>query len=194
MTAAVRSVCLYCGSRPGRSPAYADAAETLGTALGRGGWSVVYGAGDLGLMGRAARAAQLAGARVTGFIPRHLFELEAGRPDLHSLIVTETMHERKKLMFTNSDAVVALPGGAGTLDELVEVLTWRQLGLHDKPIVLFDINGFWQPFHALIEHMTREGFIAPPFADYMTWAGSVEEVIAALGAEPSSGHHRSLRL
>ena len=181
-----RSVCLYCGSRPGRDPAYAEAAEALGTALGRGGWGVVYGAGDLGLMGRAAAAAQLAGAQVTGFIPRHLYDLEVGRRDLHALVLTETMHERKKLMFTNSDAVVALPGGAGTLDELVEALTWRQLGLHQKPVILLDIKGFWQPFRALIEHMTREGFIAPPFHDFMTFARSVEDVLETLDATPAA--------
>ena len=182
MPGEIRTVCLYCGSRTGTNPAYADAAEALGAALGRGGWSLVYGAGDLGLMGIAARAAQLAGARVTGFIPRHLHDLEVGRHDLHSLVLTENMHERKKLMFTNSDAVLALPGGAGTLDELVEVTTWRQLGLHAKPIILLNINGFWQPFLALIEHMQREGFIGPRFGEYFSVVDGVQGAVEALRA------------
>lgn len=175
-----RSVCLYCGSRPGTDPAYAEAARALGEGLGQRGFSVIYGAGDVGLMGIAASAAQAAGARVTGFIPRHLEVLEVGKRDLHALVVTETMHERKKLMFVNSDAVVALPGGAGTLDELVEVLTWRQLGLHEKPVVLLDIKGFWQPFLALIAHMTAQSFIDPEFSDYMTVCPDVDAAIAAL--------------
>ncbi len=177
-----RSVCIYCGSRAGGRPAYAQAAEALGTELGARGWSVIYGAGDLGLMGISARAAHRSGARVTGFIPRHIFDLEVGNHDIHSLIVTETMHERKKLMFTNSDAVVALPGGAGTLDELVEVLTWRQLGLHRKPVVLLNVEGFWQPFLDLINHMTREGFIDPSFHGYLSVADTVEDALSALDA------------
>lgn len=182
MPAQSRSVCIYCGSRTGDNPAYARAAEALGAGLGRNGWSVIYGAGDLGLMGIAARAAQDAGARVTGFIPRHIIDLEVGMRDIHSLIVTETMHERKKLMFTNSDAVIALPGGAGTLDELVEVLTWRQLRLHQKPVVLLNVEGFWQPFLALIEHMTREGFIDPSFNGYLRVADTVDDALTALDA------------
>lgn len=138
-----RSVCLYCGSRSGRNPAYARDARALGAALADAGYALVYGAGDLGLMGKAARAAQTSSARVTGFIPRHIFDLEVGNQDIHALVVTETMHERKKLMFTNADAVIALPGGPGTLDELIEVLSWRLLGLHKKPVLLLNTGDYW---------------------------------------------------
>jgi uncharacterized protein (TIGR00730 family) len=175
------SVCIYCGSRTGRNPVIASAARALGAALGRAGYTLVYGAGDAGLMGETARAAQAAGARITGFIPRHLYELEAGKQDIHSLIVTETMHERKKLMLGNSDAVIALPGGPGTLDELIEVLTWRHLGLHAKPAFLLNTGGYWAPLLALFEHMAAEGFVGPQFRDYLTVVETVDELMAALG-------------
>lgn len=175
-----RSVCIYCGSRSGRNPAYARQARSIGTALANAGYGLVYGAGDLGLMGEAASAAQAAGAQVTGFIPRHLYDLEVGKQDIHALIVTETMHERKKLMLGNSDAVIALPGGPGTLDELIEVLTWRHLGLHEKPTVLLNSEDYWGPLLALFDHMIAEGFVAEKFRNYFTVADSVEDVIEAL--------------
>jgi uncharacterized protein (TIGR00730 family) len=131
-------------------------------------------------MGEAARAAQAAGARITGFIPRHLLETEVGKQDLHAVIVTETMHERKKLMFGNADAVVALPGGPGTLDELIEVLSWRHLGLHRKPTFLLNSGDYWGPLLALFDHMVAEGFVGPEFHDYLTVANSVDDLIAAL--------------
>lgn len=174
------SVCIYCGSRSGARPAYAKAAEGLGEALGKSGRTVIYGAGDLGLMGIAARAAHAAGGKVIGFIPRHIIDLEVGRSDIHAMIVTETMHERKKLMFTNAEAVVALPGGAGTLDELVEVLTWRQLGLHRKPVVLLNVEGYWEPFLTLLRHMHNEGFLNAGFFDFLSMATTVEEAMAYL--------------
>jgi len=177
-----RSVCIYCGSRSGRRPDYAEGARAIGTAIAHAGFGLVYGAGDLGLMGEAASAAQAAGARVTGFIPRHLYELEVGKQDIHSLIVTETMHERKKLMLGNSDAVIALPGGPGTLDELVEVLTWRHLGLHDKPMFLLNTDDYWGPLLALFDHMIAEGFVSAAFRDYFTVAESVDEIIEGLRA------------
>ena len=175
-----RSVCIYCGSRSGKKPIYAREARAIGEALAKAGFGVVYGAGDLGLMGEAASAAQAAGARVTGFIPRHLFELEVGKQDIHALIVTETMHERKKLMLGNSDAVIALPGGPGTLDELIEVLTWRHLGLHEKPAFLLNTVDYWGPLLALFDHMIDEGFVPAKFRDYLTVADSVPELMAAL--------------
>jgi uncharacterized protein (TIGR00730 family) len=180
MTSRQRSVCIYCGSRPGRNPSYAREARAVGAALAEAGFAVVYGAGDLGLMGEAATAAQAAGARVTGFIPRHLFDLEVGKRDIHSLIVTETMHERKKLMLGNSDAVIALPGGPGTLDELIEVLTWRHLGLHDKPAFLLNTDDYWGPLLALFDHMIAEGFVSEKFRGYLTVVGTVGELMTAL--------------
>lgn len=175
-----RTVCLYCGSRTGRNPGHARAARELGEALGRAGYALVYGAGDRGLMGEAARAAQAAGARITGFIPRHLVDIEAGKQDLHAVIVTDTMHERKKLMLANSEAVIALPGGPGTLDELIEVLTWRHLGLHAKPAFALNAEGYWDPLLRLIEHMAEEGFVGRHFLGYLTVVATVDELMAAL--------------
>ena len=153
------SVCVYCGSRSGRLPAYVEAAAALGRALAEQNWRLVYGAGDVGLMGAVAQAAQDAGGDTFGVIPMHLVEAEQGRRDLGRMIVTETMHERKKVMFMNSDAVVLAPGGAGSLDEFFEVLTWAHLKLHVKPILLLDTEGYWQPLLRLIEHSVTEGFL-----------------------------------
>ncbi len=125
------------------------------------GWRLVYGAGDVGLMGEVARAAQSAGAKTLGVIPTHLLAREQGKRDLTSLVITEDMHERKKVMFMNSDAIVVLPGGAGSLDEFFEVLTWAQIGLHAKPIFLVDVAGYWTPLATLIDHVVTEGFADP---------------------------------
>ena len=153
-----RSVCVFCGSRPGVRPAYAAAAAATGAMLARNGWRLVYGAGDVGLMGEVARAAMAAGGATMGVIPIHLIAREQGRRDLAQFVVTEDMHERKKVMFMNSDAVVVLPGGAGSLDEFFEVLTWAQLGLHRKPVLLLDTEGFWAPLAGLLDHVVAEGF------------------------------------
>ena len=157
-TAAPPSICVFCGARPGRNPAHAAAARAFGEAIARNGWRLVYGAGDVGLMGEVARAAQAAGARSMGVIPTHLLGAERGKRDLTTFVVTEDMHERKKVMFMNSDAVVVLPGGAGSLDEFFEVLTWAQIGLHRKPILLMDVQGYWQPLIALLDHIVDQGF------------------------------------
>ena len=158
MTGKLRSVCVFCGSRPGGSPAYALAAHDVGVLIAEMGWRLVYGAGDVGLMGEVARAAQGAGARTLGVIPTHLLAREQGKRDLTTLVITENMQERKKVMFMNSDAIVVLPGGAGSLDEFFEVLTWAQIGLHQKPIFLLDTNGYWQPLIKLLDHVIAEGF------------------------------------
>ena len=152
------SVCVFCGSRAGDDPRFTQEAETLGAGLASAGFRLVYGAGDVGLMGSVARAAQTAGGATFGVIPQHLVDWEVGKTDLTTYIVTETMHERKKVMFMNCDAVVVLPGGAGSLDELFEVLTWRQLGLHEKPILIVNSDGYWTPFMELIAHVVRRGF------------------------------------
>ncbi|MFV2052208.1 TIGR00730 family Rossman fold protein [Aliiroseovarius sp. YM-037] len=152
------SVCVYCGSRDGANPAYRAAAEAFGTALAERGWRLVYGAGDIGLMGAVARSAQAAGGDTFGVIPTHLVDREVGKRDLGRFIITENMHERKKVMYMNSDAIVVLPGGAGSLDEFFEVLTWRQLGLHAKPIFLLNTDGYWTPLMSLIDHVIVEGF------------------------------------
>lgn len=155
------SICVFCGSRPGARPAYVAAARETGAMIARHGWRLVYGAGDVGLMGEVARAAIAAGAPTLGVIPTHLLGREREARDRSNLIITEDMHERKKVMFMNSDAVIVLPGGAGTLDEFFEVLTWAQIGLHAKPILLLDVDGYWQPLVALIDHVIAEGFAAP---------------------------------
>lgn len=174
-----RSICVFCGARPGGDPRYTDAAQAMGAALGARAWRLVYGAGDVGIMGEVARAAQNAGAETLGVIPEHLVQMEMGKKDLSQYIVTETMHERKKVMFMNADAVAVLPGGAGSLDEFFEVLTWAQIGLHGKPIVLVNINGYWDPLNILIDHVIAERFAEPTMRDLFV---SVDGVDAAMGA------------
>ena len=174
------SVCVYCGSREGRDPRHSQAAEAAGRMLAANGWGLVYGAGDVGLMGRIARAHQGAGGRALGVIPGHLFPREVARADLDRLVVTETMHERKKVMFMNADAVVCLPGGAGSLDEFFEVLTWRQIGLHAKPILLLDVAGYWQPLLALLSHVVSQGFADPSVLGFVTVAKDVGALERAL--------------
>jgi uncharacterized protein (TIGR00730 family) len=174
--APLRSVCVFCGSRPGKSPAFAKEARALGRLIADEGWRLVYGAGDIGLMGEAARAAQAAGARTLGVIPTHLMAREQGKRDLTTLVITEDMHERKKVMFMNSDAIVVLPGGAGTLDEFFEVLTWRQIGLHRKPIFLLNTQGYWDPLVALTDHVIAQGFAEDTMRSYSTVIADVESL------------------
>lgn len=176
----VKSVCVYCGSRSGAMPAYAEAARALGQAIAAQGWRLVYGAGDVGLMGEVARAAQDAGADTFGVIPTHLLAREVGKTDLTRFVVTETMHERKKVMLMNADAVVMLPGGPGSLDEFFEALTWRQLGLHEKPIYLLDIDGYWQPLLALIDHVIDQKFAEQNIRDFVTVVPDAAALVAAL--------------
>lgn len=178
----LQSICLYCGSRMGHDPAHREAARETGRAIAEAGFRLIYGAGDLGLMGECARAAQKAGGHITGFIPRHLVDLEVGKRDLDTLVVTDTMHERKKLMLGNADAVLALPGGPGTLDELIEALTWRNLGLHAKPVVVLNTADYWRPFLGLLDHMEREGFVAAGFSATVGVASTPADAIAALRA------------
>ncbi len=156
-----RNVCVYCGSGLGLNPEYRMAAQKLGAALAENNIGLVYGGGSLGLMGEVARSTIDHGGRVTGIIPGFLVEKEAMMRDVHEVIVTEDMHERKRLMFERSDAFVALPGGVGTLEELVEQLTWVQLGRHTKPVIVANIDGFWTPFLALLTHMKMDTFIRP---------------------------------
>jgi uncharacterized protein (TIGR00730 family) len=158
---ALFSVCVFCGSRSGNDPAYGEAARGFGRKIAENQWRLVYGAGDIGLMGEVARAAQAAGAATFGVIPVHLMRREVGKRDLSTLVVTEDMHERKKVMFMNSDAVVVLPGGAGSLDEFYEVLTWAQIGLHTKPIFLLNTSGYWTPLMQLNQHLVTQGFADP---------------------------------
>lgn len=158
---AVRAVGVFCGSSSGRGDTYLDAARTLGHLLAQEGVGLVYGGGTVGLMGAAADACLASGGHVTGVIPRGLFAREIEHRGVTELHEVATMHERKALMYDRSDAFIALPGGLGTLDELAEVATWGQLGLHAKPIVLLDVDGFWQPFVELLDRMVDAELLRP---------------------------------
>lgn len=181
----MRNICVYCGSGRGNDPAYEEAAATLGQALADNGIGLVYGGGSLGLMGTVARATLEHGGYVTGIIPSFLSEKEQMLRDVNELIVTNDMHQRKQLMFDRSDAFVALPGGIGTLEELVEQLTWSQLGRHQKPIIVANINAFWTPFIRLLSHMKADAFIRPGLDFSFTVVDSAEKIVpAALAAGP----------
>ena len=183
----VESVCVYCGSGNGTSPAYALAARKLGKALAEHNIRLVYGGGSLGLMGEVAKAVLGAGGTVTGIIPEFLGAKEKMLKDVDELIVVEDMHVRKKLMFERSDAFVALPGGIGTLEELVEQLTWSQLGRHTKPIVVANIGGFWQPFLDLLAHMKGETFIRPGLDVHFAVVDNAEKIVPAVLAAAQYG-------
>ncbi|SEW02818.1 hypothetical protein SAMN04488515_0721 [Cognatiyoonia koreensis] len=185
MNKVLKSVCVYCGSRDGGEPAYALAAEETGAMLADNGWRLVYGAGDVGLMGRVANAVQKAGGATFGVIPVHLLDWEVGKRDLDTFIITETMHERKKVMIMNADAVVVLPGGAGSLDEFFEALTWRQLGLHNKPIILLNIDGFWDPLKTLLDHVVEQDFAGQNIIDFVQVAEDVPSLASLLRASLS---------
>ncbi len=176
----ISSVCVYCGSRFGASKSFESAATALGRGLAAQGLRLVYGAGDVGLMGTVARAAMEAGGEVFGIIPEHLVKREVAKSDLTTYIVTETMHERKKVMLYNADAVVVLPGGMGSLDELFEAITWRQLGLHDKPIFILNIDGFWEPLRTLIDHVIEQEFAGEDIRETLIWVDTVEDVLTRL--------------
>lgn len=158
----ITSVCVYCGSSPGNNAAYVEAGEQLGRELAASGLRLIYGGGTNGVMGAIARATLDAGGKVGAIIPRFLIDWEANKAALavfEDLTITETMHERKHSMFERSDAFVALPGGIGTVEEIVEIMTWGQLGQHRKPIVFANILGFWDPMLAMLAHIRRAGFI-----------------------------------
>ena len=152
------SVCVFCGSRSGDNPEYLVHAATLGNLIAKHKWRLVYGAGNTGMMGAVANATQVGKAKTFGVIPNHLVQREVGKTDLDNYIVTDNMHERKKLMFTNSDAIILLPGGPGSLDEFFEVLTWAQLEVHKKSIVVINTQNYWDPLFSLIDHTISSGF------------------------------------
>ncbi len=176
------AVAVFCGSRPGHDPAHAAAAQELGTAIGEMGWRLVYGGGDVGLMGITARAALAAGAEVLGIIPQRLVDREVGKRDLTELRVTPTMFERKALLIEAADAFVLLPGGLGTLDELLDAVTLRQLGYHSKPILLIDIGGYWQACQALFEQFVTAGFADPSAMQLYELVPDVAAVVRRLQA------------
>ena len=160
-----RAICVYCGSASGGDAAYAVAARSLAGSMVAAGFGLVYGGGGIGLMGEVAQAVRDAGGHVLGIIPGFLQAREVHFKNASEMIVTKDMHERKMLMFERADAFVAMPGGIGTLEELIEQMTWAQLGRHGKPIIIADIGGFWRPLLTLLDHMQSEGFLRKPFME-----------------------------
>jgi hypothetical protein len=184
MPSPIQSVAVFCGARTGSDPAHAEAARKLGAALAEAGMTLIYGGGGIGLMGEVARAAVEAGGRVRGVIPEFLTRIERPYDALTELEVTGSMHTRKTRMYELADAFITLSGGFGTLDETVEVLTWRQLGLHEKPIIVLDVAGWAQPFLALVDSIVAQGFAAEGHRRLISLASDVEEAMALLGRTP----------
>ena len=178
----INAVCVYCGSSAGSDPAFGEAADTLGRELARAGVGLVFGGGGDGLMGRVARATLAEGGRVTGIIPKFLVKQEHALLAAQDLTIVDDMHQRKQLMFERADAFIALPGGIGTLEELVEQLTWVQLQRHGKPVLLADIAAFWRPLLALFAHMRDLGFVREGFEVRYLVAEKIEDALPMLVA------------
>ena len=175
-----KSVCVYCAHRDGAKNSYIAAAHDTGNLIARLDMRLVYGAGDIGLMGAVADAAMAAGAETFGVIPQHLLQKEVGKHNLTSFIITENMHERKKIMVMNADAFVLLPGGFGSLDEFFELITWRQLGLHSKPCFIYNVDGYWDALIALINNQIEQGFVPTENMDYFTVVTSIDDLETGL--------------
>ena len=182
--ATVKSVCVYCGSSSNVRESHRDAARELGSALAQAGLRLVYGGGQVGLMGLTAEAALAAGGMVTGIIPKFLNRHEIGHTRCTELIVSDNMHDRKYQMAAIADAFVVLPGGFGTLDETFEILTWKQLGLHDKPIVIADIDGYWALLLALMANQFKENYVRPEHRELFRVARDVAKILPILALEP----------
>lgn len=186
------SVCLFCGASETADPSYTEAAYAFGKAAAEAGWRLVYGGGGVGLMGASARGAHEAGGRVVGIMPAFLRSRERLFDEVETVVVT-SMHERKQLMYDQSDAFVVAPGGIGTLEEVVELLSWKRLDLHHKPVVFLNLNGFWNGFFELMKHSVAEGMTPPSFLNAWTVAESVEEAMAQVqagGDAPQLKHDR----
>jgi len=185
----IRSICVYCGASGGLDRRYLDCAAETGRAAAERGWRVIFGGGHVGLMGAMADAALAAGGTVEGVIPQALMDRELGHAGVTRLHVVSSMHARKEKMFDLSDAFLALPGGIGTLDETIEVLTWKQLGFHDKPIAILDLGGYWAPLFGLIDTVIARGFAPASTAKLYHVAPTVEAAFAALARAPTSALH-----
>ena len=179
------SVCLFCASSDGADPAYIQSARDFGVATAAAGWRLVYGGGGVGLMGAAARAAHEAGGRVVGIMPAFLRSRERLFDDVETIVVT-SMHERKQLMYDQSDAFVVAPGGIGTLEEIVELLSWKRLDLHSKPVVFLNINGFWNGFFELMRHSVAQGMTPASFLQAWTVADTVEDAMNQLESDDAA--------
>ncbi|MGF1563374.1 MAG: TIGR00730 family Rossman fold protein [Geminicoccaceae bacterium] len=182
----ITSVCVFCGSRAGADPAYQYSAQALGERLGRAGITVVYGGGNVGLMGAHANAAMRAGGRVIGIIPKELLQREAGHRGITELVISEHMYDRKQKMIDMADSFVILPGGLGTLDELFEVITLRQLNYHSKPIIVVDVAGFWSRLMPLIEHVVATGFAEASILDLFKVVPDIDDVLPLLGVDDAA--------
>jgi uncharacterized protein (TIGR00730 family) len=178
----VRRICVYAASNPGTDPAYADAARSLGAALAERDIAIVYGGGKVGLMGVTADAALAAGGEVIGVMPQALIDREIGHTGLSELRVVDSMHERKALMAELADAFIALPGGIGTLEELIEVYTWSQLGIHDKACGVLNVNGYYDALAAFLDHAVTAGFLRPQHRAVLTVADTPEELLESFAA------------
>ena len=181
----IRRLCVYCGSSGAVHERYREAASELGAQLAAAGIGVVYGGGRVGLMGLLADAALVAGGEVIGIIPARLRDAELAHQGATELVVVDTMHDRKRVMAEKADAFAILPGGVGTLDEMFETLSWKQLELHDKPILLLDIGGYWAPLRALLDHIVTEGFARPGTTDLFRVVPTVGALMTALAVEPA---------
>lgn len=193
----MKSICVYCGASRGKRPEYAALARNLGTLLARRGITLVYGGGNVGLMGVVADATLAAGGKVVGVIPRALLEREVSHGNLTELVVVNDMHERKLTMATRADGFIALPGGIGTLEELFETLTWLQLGFHGKPIALLDATGYFSALLAFLDNMVAEGFLIAAHRDLLMTATDPEELLERMSGfvAPNPDHwYESVRL
>jgi uncharacterized protein (TIGR00730 family) len=184
----IRSLCVYCGSSGAVESQYRDAASELGAHLAQAGIALVYGGGRIGLMGLLADAALAAEGKVTGIIPSHLRDAEVAHRGVTELVVVDSMHERKRLMAERADAFAILPGGIGTLDEMFEIVSWKQLRLHDKPILLVDIGGYWAPLRALLDHIIDTGFAGAQTRGLLKVVPSVAALMAALSEVRAAAH------
>lgn len=182
----IRSLCVLCGSREGFDPVHREAASRLGKLIVERDMRLVYGAGSIGLMGVIADAVLSAGGEVVGVIPDFLIRYEVGHRQLTNLVVTDSMHDRKRRMFEMADAFVVLPGGLGTLDETFEIVTWKQIRLHDAPIVVLDVNGYWAPLKSLIEATIDGAFAHPNVRDLITFVPTPDDVFRVLAVSPQS--------
>jgi uncharacterized protein (TIGR00730 family) len=185
MTTGAFGVCVYCGSRLGTRPAYAAAARALGQGIARRGWRLVYGGGKVGLMGEVADAALAGGGTVVGVIPDSLMRREVGHRGLSELHVVTTMHQRKQMMAERADAFVALPGGVGTFEELFEVWSWVQLGYHDRPVALLDVDGYYEPLLAFLDRSVEQGFVEARQRATLIVETDIERLLDRIAATPS---------
>lgn len=181
---AIKSVCIYCGSRPGKNGKFSELAREVGQNLAENNIRMIYGGGSVGLMGIAARSVIEKGGEVIGIIPKHLADEEVSQPGLTDLFVVDNMHQRKRMMFDHSDAFVILPGSIGTLDETLEIITWRQLRLHDKPIVIINKDNYWEPFFQMMNNIVAEEFISDDVHDLYQVINEPEELLPLLAELP----------